>query len=41
MDLIRDMNMRDIHPFLIQALGIGNAFIHQRINARCHQESRR
>ena len=39
MDLIRDMNMRDIHPFLIQALRIGNAFIHQGINARCHQES--
>ena len=41
MDLIRDMNMRDIHPFLIQALRIGDAFIHQGINARCHQESRR
>ena len=40
-DLIRDMQMRDIHPFLIQALRIGNAFIYQRINARCHQESRR
>ena len=39
MDLIRDMNMRNIHTFLIQALGIGNAFIHQGINARCHQES--
>jgi hypothetical protein len=35
------MNMRDIDPFLIQALGIGNAFIHQRINTRGHQESRR
>ena len=41
MDLIRDMNMRDIHALLIQALGIGNAFIHERINARGHQESRR
>jgi hypothetical protein len=41
MDLIRDMKMRDIHPFFIQAFRIGNAFIHQGINTRRHEESRR
>jgi len=41
MELIRNMQMRDIHAFLIKALGIGNALIHQRINARRHQEGRR
>ncbi len=39
MNLIRNMQMRDIHAFLIQALRIGNAFIHERINTRGHQES--
>jgi hypothetical protein len=38
MDLIRNMQMRNIHPFLIQTLCIGNAFIYQGINAGSHQE---
>ena len=40
MNLIRHVQMRDIHAFLIKALGIGNALIHQGINACGHQEGR-